>query len=98
MALKIKIITTGEIEANGCTLEDDINCPLCLGGFDQVIDMDMKVIIIFNIVDRGLGWDLIDDQACSLHTFVSNILHLFPHQTLRLFSWLPVCGQQVFVF
>ena len=69
-----------------------------LGGFHQVIDVDMKVIIIFDIVDRGLGWDLVDDQAGSLHTLVCNVLHLLPHQTLRLFSGLPVRRQQVLVF
>lgn len=73
-------------------------CPLRLGGFDQVIDVDMKVIIIFDIVDRGFGWDLVDDQACSLHSLVGNILHLFPHQTLRLLSRLPVSRQQVLIF
>ena len=79
-------------------LESDIKCPLCLGGFDQVIDMDMKVIIVFDVVDGGLCWDLVDYQACPLHTLVSNILHLFSHQTLCFLSWLPVCRQQVLVF
>lgn len=60
--------------------------------------MNMKVIIIFDIVDRGLGWDLVDDQARSLHALVGNVLHLFPNETLRLLSWLPVRRQQVLVF
>lgn len=98
MALNSKSITMSGTEADGRRLESEIKCPLSLGGFHQVIDMNMKVIIVFDIVDRGLGWDLVDDQACSLHTLVSNILHLFPHQTLRLFSWLPVGRQQVLVF
>lgn len=50
-----------------------------LGGLDQVVDMDVKVIVVFDVVYGRLGRDLIDHQACSLHTFVSNILHLFPH-------------------
>lgn len=98
MALKNKIRTMSGTEADGRRLESESKCPLSLGGFDQVIDMDMKVIVIFDVVDRGLGWDLVDNQACSLDALVSNILHLFPHQTLRLFSWLPVCRQQVLVF
>lgn len=72
--------------------------PASLGGFHQVIDMDMKVIVIFDVVDGGLGRDLVDDQARSLHALVGDILHLLPHQALRLFSRLPVCRQQVFVF
>lgn len=60
--------------------------------------MNMKVIVIFDIVYRRLGWDLVDDKACSLHTLVSNIFHLFSHQALCLFSRLPVCRQQVLVF
>lgn len=59
--------------------------------------MDVKVIIVFDIVDGGLGWHLVDDQACSLHTRVGNILHLFPYEALGLLSWLPVCRQQVLV-
>ena len=74
-----------------------LKCPPPLGGFDQVIDVDVKVIIVFDVVDRGFGWDLVDDQACSLHTLVGNILHLLPHQALRLLSGLPVRWQQVLV-
>lgn len=79
MALNNKVVIMCGTEADGCRLKTEMNCPLCLSGFDQVIDMNMKVIIIFDIVDRGLGWDLINDQACSLHALVGNILHLFPH-------------------
>lgn len=68
-------------------------CPLFLGGFHQVVYMDVKIVVVFDVVDGGLGWDLVDDQASPLHTFVSDILNLFPNQTLRFFSWLPVCGQ-----
>ena len=50
-----------------------------LGGLDQVVDMDVKVIVVFDVVYRRLGRDLVDHQACSLHTFVSNILNLLPH-------------------
>lgn len=73
------------------------NCPERLGGFDQVINVNVKVIVVFDIVDGGLGWHLVDDQACSLHPHVGNILHLFPYEALGLLSWLPVCRQQVLV-
>lgn len=59
--------------------------------------MDVKVIVVFDVVDGGLGWHLVDDQACSLHARVGNILHLFPYETFGLLSWLPVCRQQVLV-
>lgn len=83
-------------EADGCRWEE-MNCPQCLGGFDQVINVDVKVIVVFDIVDGGLGWHLVDDQACSLHARVGNVLHLFPYEALCLLSWLPVCRQQVLV-
>lgn len=98
MALSNKVMTMCGKKANVCRPENRVSCPPFLGGFDQVIDMDMKVIIIFDVVDRGFGWDLVDDQAGSLHSLVGNILHLFPHQTLRLLPRFPVRRQQVLVF
>lgn len=60
--------------------------------------MNMKVIVIFDVVNRGFGWDLVDYQTCSLQTLVSDVLYLFSHQAFCLLSWFPVWGQQVLVF
>lgn len=68
-----------------------------LGGLHQIIDMNMDVVIIFDVVHCGLSWDLIDDQPRPLHAVICDVLHLFAHKALRLLAWLPVCWQQVFV-
>ena len=70
---------------------------LSLGGLDQVIDVDVKVIVIFDIVDGGLGWDLVDHQAGPLHPLVSHVLHLLTHKALCLFPRLTVSWEQVLV-
>ena len=59
--------------------------------------MDVKVVVVLDVVHGGLGRHLVDDQACSLHTLVSNILYLLTYQALRLLPGLPVCGQQMLV-
>lgn len=69
-----------------------------LGGLHQIIDMDVDVIVIFDVVHRGLGWNLVDDQPRPLHTIICDVLHLFTHKALWLLTWLPVSWQQVFVF
>ena len=69
-----------------------------LGGFDQVVDVDVEVVVVFDVVDGGLGWDLVDDQACPLLPLLRHVLHLLPHQALRLLPGGLVCWEQVFVF
>lgn len=68
-----------------------------LGGLDQVVHVDVEIIIIFDVVDGRLGWNLVDDEACSLHPFIRHILHLLTHKALCFLTGLPVCRQQVFV-
>lgn len=71
---------------------------LFLGGLDQVVDVNVEIVVILNVVDRGLGRDLVDDQPGSLHSFVSNIFNLLTHKALCLLSRLPISRQQVLVF
>lgn len=68
-----------------------------LGGLDQVVHVDVEIVIVFDVVDRRLGGNLIDDEACSLHSFIRHILHLLTHKALCFLAGLPVCGQQVFI-
>lgn len=68
-----------------------------LGGLHQIIHMDVDVIVIFDVVHGGLGWNLVDDQSRPLHTVICDVLHLFTHKALWLLTWLPVSRQQVFV-
>lgn len=70
---------------------------LVLGGFNQVVDVDVDVVVVFDVVHRGLGGDLIDDQARPLQTVIRDVLHLFAHEALWLLPRLPVCREQVFV-
>lgn len=66
---KLKSVTL--LTGNNCSVRDE---PLAvdktrqsvLGGLHQIVDVDVDVIVIFDIVYRGLSWDLVDDQACSL--------------------------------
>lgn len=67
-------------------------------GLDQVINVNVKVIVVLDVVHGGLGGNLVNDQPRPLHAFVGDVLHLLPHQTLRLLSGFPVRRQQVFVF
>ena len=69
-----------------------------LGGLDQVVDVDVEVVVVFDVVDGGLGWDLVDDQAGPLVPLLRHVLHLLPHQALRLLPGVLVCWEQVFVF
>lgn len=68
-----------------------------LGGLHQVVNVDVDVIVIFNVVYSGLRWDLVDDQARPLQTVICDVLHLFTHKALWLLPGLPVCWQQVFI-
>lgn len=68
-----------------------------LGGLHQIVDMDVDVIVVFDVVHGGLSRDLVDDQARPLHAVIRDVLHLFTHKTLWLLTRLPVCRQQVFV-
>lgn len=68
-----------------------------LGGLDQVVHVDVEIVIVFDVVDRRLGGNLVDDEACSLHTFIRHILHLLTHKALCFLTGLPVCRQQVFI-
>lgn len=69
-----------------------------LGGLDQVVDVNVEIVIVFDVVDRGLSRDLVDDQPGSLHSFVSNIFNLLTHKALCLLARLPVSRQQMLVF
>lgn len=68
-----------------------------LGGFHQVVDVDVHVVVVFDVVHGGLSRDLVDDQARPFHAVIRHVLHLFTHKTLWLLTRLPVCWQQVFV-
>lgn len=68
-----------------------------LGGLDQVVDVNVEIVVVFDVVDGGLGRDLVDDQPGSLHSFVSNIFNLLTHKALCLLARLPVSRQQVLV-
>lgn len=32
-----------------------------LGGLDQVVDVDVEIVVVFDVVDGRLGGDLVDD-------------------------------------
>lgn len=32
-----------------------------LGGLDQVVDVNVEIVVVFDVVDGGLGGDLVDD-------------------------------------
>lgn len=68
-----------------------------LGGLHQVVDVDVDVVVIFDVIHRGLGWDLVDDQPRPLHAVIRDVLHLFTHKALWLLTRFPVCWQQVLV-
>lgn len=51
---------TGEMSATGDSGQS------ALGGLHQVIDVDVNVIVIFDVIYGGLSWDLVDDQASPL--------------------------------
>lgn len=72
--------------------------PNVLGGLHEIVDMDVNVIVVFDVIYSGLGWNLVDDQSRSLKTIICDIFHLFTHKALWLLTRLPVCWQQVFVF
>lgn len=59
--------------------------------------MDVDIIVIFDVVHRGLCWNLVDDQSRPLQTIICDVLHLFTHKALWLLTRLSVCRQQVFV-
>lgn len=60
--------------------------------------MDVDVIVVFDVIHCGLGWDLEDDQACPLQAVICDVLHLLTHKALWLLTWFPVRWQQVLVF
>lgn len=68
-----------------------------LGGLDQVVDVNVKIVVVFDVIDGGLGGDLVDHQPGSLYSFVSNIFNLLTHKALGLLARLPVSRQQVLV-
>lgn len=59
--------------------------------------MDVDVVVVFDVIHRGLRRDLVDDQAGPLQAVICDVLHLLTHKALWLLTWLPVCRQQVFV-
>lgn len=61
-----------------------------LGGLDQVVDVNVEIVVVFDVVDGGLGGDLVDDQPGSLHSFVSDVFDLLTHEALCLLTRLPV--------
>lgn len=68
-----------------------------LSGLHQVVDVDVDIVVVFDVVHCGLSRDLVDDQSCPLQTIICDILHLFAHKAFWLLTRLPVCRQQVFV-
>lgn len=94
-SLTLSQVTTGRVRDEP-SAEDETKQSV-LGGLHQIVDVDVDVIVIFDVVYRGLSRDLINDQACPLQAVICDVLHLFTHEALWLLTWLPVCWQQVFV-
>lgn len=61
-SLTLKQVTTGW-DKDKSSAEDDETRQSVLGGLHQVVDVDVNIIVIFDVVYCGLCWDLIDDQA-----------------------------------
>lgn len=97
---KLNSVTLSQVTAGrvrGEPSADDTTGQSVLGGLHQVVDVDVDIIVIFDVVYCGLSWDLVDDQARPLQAVICDVLHLFTHEALWLLTWLPVCWQQVFV-
>lgn len=94
-SVTLKQVTTGWDEDE--PLAGDETGQSVLGGLHEIVDVDVNVIIVFDVIYCGLCWNLVDDQSCPLQTVICNILHLFTHKALWLLTRLPVCWQQVFV-
>lgn len=63
---KLKSITFEQVTAGWVrdeqSAEDDTGQSI-LGGLHQIVDMDVDIIVIFDVVHRGFSRDLEDDQA-----------------------------------
>lgn len=66
-----------------------------LGGFDQVIHIDVEIVIELNEIDGWLCLHLVNDQPRSLSAVLGHVLHLLPHQALDHLSGLR--GQHLLV-
>lgn len=93
---KLKSVTLSQVTAGQVRDEpstEDESGQLVLGSFHQIIDVDVDVIVIFDVVYSGLSWNLVNNQARPLDAIICDIFHLFTHKALWLFTWLPVCRE-----
>ena len=61
-----------------------------LGGFYQVVNVDVKIVIELDEIDRGLGFNLVDDHASPFGAVLFGVLHLFSHQAVHHLPRLPL--------
>lgn len=61
-----------------------------LGGFYQVVNVDVKVVIKLDEIDRGLGFNLMDDHASPFGAVLFSVLHLFAHQAVHHLARFPL--------
>lgn len=63
---KLKSVTLHQVTAGWVrdeqSAEDDTGQSI-LGGLHQIVDVDVDIIVIFDVVHRGFSRDLEDDQA-----------------------------------
>lgn len=62
----------------------------CLRCFHQVIDVNVKVVIKLDEVDRGLGFHLMNNHASSFRAVLFGIFHLLPHEAVHHLSGLTL--------
>lgn len=58
--------------------------------FHQVIDVNVKVVIKLDEVDRGLGLHLMDNHASSFRAVLFGVFHLLPHEAVYHLSRLTL--------
>lgn len=62
----------------------------CLRCFHQVIDVNVKVVIELDEVDRGLSFHLMNNHASSFWAVLFGIFHLLPHEAVHDLSGLTL--------
>lgn len=63
---KLKSVTLKQIKTSQVRDEpvvEDETGQSVLGGLHQIVDVNVDIIVIFDVVYCGLSWDLVDDQA-----------------------------------
>lgn len=55
----------------------------------------MEIVIKLDEIDRRFGLHLMNDHASPFRAVLFGIFHLFAHQAVHNFSWLPFCWRRI---